>query len=213
MAVPCTELSPTDGPESSRADPTRKRGSLRDPRHDHPRLIPLPQESGRHFDSDPRGRARRNADVPGLPLSPFPLTAPRPLASIVGLASRQCAPLAQLDRATDYESVGQVFESPRARHFFPRVATPPSTIRCRRLGRRRSSNRPWSSSGSNFGFAVSGDRIASEQLGGRCRRRCRCSAERRRRPVSLELRKRAGQKGPRVYPLAAARRAFQDDPH
>ena len=29
-----------------------------------------------------------------------------------------CAPVAQMDRATDYESVGRVFESPRAHHVF-----------------------------------------------------------------------------------------------
>jgi hypothetical protein len=37
------------------------------------------------------------------------------LYSIVTFLS--CAPLAQLDRALDYESSGQRFESSRARHF------------------------------------------------------------------------------------------------
>jgi hypothetical protein len=32
--------------------------------------------------------------------------------------TRKYAPLAQLDRAFDYESKGQEFESLRARHFF-----------------------------------------------------------------------------------------------
>jgi hypothetical protein len=34
--------------------------------------------------------------------------------------SSHCAPVAQLDRAPDYESGGQRFESFRARHFFPK---------------------------------------------------------------------------------------------
>ncbi len=43
--------------------------------------------------------------------------APRPLR-FRALAARRCAPVAQLDRASDYESEGRTFESFRARHFF-----------------------------------------------------------------------------------------------
>ncbi len=38
------------------------------------------------------------------------------------LAERHCAPVAQLDRASDYESEGRTFESFRARQFFKHLA-------------------------------------------------------------------------------------------
>ena len=38
------------------------------------------------------------------------------------------APLAQLDRALDYESSGQRFESSRARHVCPNVGTPSGVL-------------------------------------------------------------------------------------
>src|SRR5215831_9889581 len=45
-------------------------------------------------------------------------------------ACRRCneAPVAQLDRAPDYESGGQEFESLRARHFGTKLGTPKPTV-------------------------------------------------------------------------------------
>jgi hypothetical protein len=40
----------------------------------------------------------------------------RSFARMVKLLQQPCAPLAQLDRASDYESEGREFESLRARH-------------------------------------------------------------------------------------------------
>src|SRR5207249_1928101 len=41
------------------------------------------------------------------------------------LPLRQTAPLAQVDRASDYESEGQRFESSRAHHYYKDLETPP----------------------------------------------------------------------------------------
>ncbi len=47
----------------------------------------------------------------------------------LGIALSPCAPVAQLDRAPDYESGGRGFESLRALHFF-RVTRPPVCNSC-----------------------------------------------------------------------------------
>ena len=52
------------------------------------------------------------------------LASPERLGYLPRLAARQCAPVAQLDRASDYESEGRTFESFRARHFFKHLANP-----------------------------------------------------------------------------------------
>src|SRR5579871_3873418 len=41
---------------------------------------------------------------------------------------RECAPVAQLDRASDYESEGRTFESFRARHFGTELGTPKPVV-------------------------------------------------------------------------------------
>ena len=50
-------------------------------------------------------------------------------AKMIKLPQQPCAPLAQLDRASDYESEGREFESLRARHeHFSRVISPAGRI-------------------------------------------------------------------------------------
>ena len=58
----------------------------------------------------------------------------RPLCGLSSAHSRQDALVAQLDRAPDYESGGQGFESSRARHFpalHPQSSRPPARPRRR----------------------------------------------------------------------------------
>ena len=62
------------------------------------------------------------------PIHAFPRTCPSLPASRIfePVASLQCAPVAQLDRAPGYEPVGRRFESFRAHHFPLNFFPPPS---------------------------------------------------------------------------------------
>src|SRR6266700_8144402 len=48
--------------------------------------------------------------------------------ALAGPRLAQTAPVAQLDRAPDYESGGQEFESLRARHFGTKLSTPKAAV-------------------------------------------------------------------------------------
>jgi hypothetical protein len=69
--------------------------------------------------STPQSQGLREAARP--PMSPLPRRSSR-------VATR--APVAQLDRAPDYESGGQRFESFRARHFHQEFTTPEGGEEC-----------------------------------------------------------------------------------
>ena len=56
--------------------------------------------------------------------SPQRLDPPAPIGYPELAAVRQCAPVAQLDRATGYEPVGRRFDSFRAHHLPPHISSP-----------------------------------------------------------------------------------------
>ena len=84
------------------------------------------------------------------------------------------APLAQLDRALDYESSGQRFESSRARHVCPNVGTPlgvstfPEAIVWANVDQAEKSYRNWNTKGACANCREPGflpDRTVGAKLG------------------------------------------------